>query len=78
MHDHSHSHWRLRAQASGAMHWLRKDPQPDASFVGQAWCALPHEAAFMASLNATERQFERGWGFLKVCQMGWFHPLWAG
>ena len=31
-----------RVNASGAMHWLRK-VQPDASFVGQGFCALANE-----------------------------------
>ena len=42
--------------ASGAMHWLRK-VQPDASFVGQGFCALANEPAFMNALNDSAREW---------------------
>lgn len=37
-----------------AMRWLAK-VQPGPSFVGQGFCALAHEAPFMASQNASSR-----------------------
>ena len=41
---------------TGAMHWLSQ-VQPGGSFVGQGFCALAQEDAFMASVNTTSAQW---------------------
>ena len=41
---------------TGSMHFLSQ-VQPDASFVGQGFCALAQEKEFMSSLNATSRNW---------------------
>ena len=41
---------------TGAMHWLSQ-VQPGGSFVGQGFCALAQEDAFMASVNDTSAQW---------------------
>ena len=38
------------------MHWLRK-VQPGGSFVGQGFCALAHEPAFMDNLSADDKAY---------------------
>ena len=46
----------MTVNTTGTMHWLSK-VQPDASFVGQGFCALAHEPTFMNALNATSKQY---------------------